>query len=81
MRATSTASPGSRCTTSPNRGAGLGFGRPAQVAPVRGNPMFSQDLEDSCAAYDPDQANALLDAMGLEWDANNESVCAPTASG
>ena len=50
----------------------LGFGRPAQVSPVRGSPMFSQDLEDSYAAYDPDRANALLDEMGLEWDANNE---------
>ena len=47
----------------------LGFGRPAQVSPVRGSPMFSQDLEDSYAAYDPDRANAL------------NSACAPTASG
>lgn len=50
----------------------LGFGRPAQVSPVRGSPMFSQELEDSYAAYDPDRANALLDEMGLTWDANRE---------
>jgi peptide/nickel transport system substrate-binding protein len=48
----------------------LGLGRPAQVAPRPGTPFFTQAMEDSYAAYDPDQAKALLDEMGMEYGAD-----------
>ena len=52
----------------------LGFGRSAQVAPAPGSPFWNEevDYEQSFAAYDIDQANRLLDEMGLKWDKNHE---------
>ena len=50
----------------------LGFGRPAQVAPPKGSAVWEQRMEDAYVQHDVDAANALLDEMGLEWDANRE---------
>jgi peptide/nickel transport system substrate-binding protein len=43
----------------------LGFGRPAQVAPPKGQAIWEQRMEDAYAQHDVDAANALLDEMGL----------------
>ena len=33
---------------------------------------YEESFAQAWAEYDPDAANALLDEMGLEWDARNE---------
>jgi peptide/nickel transport system substrate-binding protein len=43
--------------------SGLGEGRSA--SPISGSPYFNAELEQHWAEYDPDQADALLDAAGL----------------
>ncbi len=43
----------------------LGMGEPAQPAPGRGSPFYNEKLQHAFTAYDPDRANALLDAIGL----------------
>jgi peptide/nickel transport system substrate-binding protein len=49
----------------------LGTGVPRQAAPNPEVSFFKKEWEDHCAQYDPDQANALLDEMGLnEKDAD-----------
>ena len=47
----------------------MGFGRPAQLAPLPGTPWYKEEFANSYAEYDIDRANAFLDDMGLEWDA------------
>jgi len=49
--------------------SGLGEGRSA--SPISGSPYFNAELETHWTEYDPDRANALLDAAGLtERDAD-----------
>ncbi len=43
----------------------LGFGRPAAYYPPPGSPYYEEGLDQLYAEYDPDQAKALLDDMGL----------------
>jgi len=50
----------------------LGFGRPAQWAPVPGSVFYEEEFEKAYAQYNPEKANALLDEMGLKWDENHE---------
>ena len=46
----------------------MGFGRPAQLAPLPGTPWYEEEFARSYAQYDPHRANRLLDEMGLAWD-------------
>ena len=50
----------------------LDFGRIAQVAPPRGVDFWQPHMDTAYVEYDVDAANALLDEMGLEWDARRE---------
>ena len=50
----------------------LDFGREAQYAPPKGSDVWEQYMDDAYMQYDVDAANALLDEMGLEWDAKGE---------
>lgn len=50
----------------------LDFGIPSAFAPVAGSAWYKDEFRDAYAEFDLDRANALLDEMGLEWDANNE---------
>jgi len=47
----------------------FGRARPRQLTVTPLSKWFKQEYEDAYAEYDPDKANALLDEMGLEWDA------------
>jgi len=38
---------------------------PRQAAPVEGSPVYKAEYEQAYAGYDVDQANALLDGLGL----------------
>jgi peptide/nickel transport system substrate-binding protein len=49
----------------------LGFGRPAQLGPIPGSPWYDEAFTTAAAGYDPEQANRLLDEMGLAWDAEH----------
>ncbi|HEU5329883.1 MAG TPA: ABC transporter substrate-binding protein [Thermomicrobiales bacterium] len=42
-----------------------GLGSPRQTAPVKGSPEYDPDLEKAWTEYNPDQANSLLDKIGL----------------
>ena len=50
----------------------LDFGTPSAFAPVAGSPWFKDEFQSAYAEFDLDAANALLDEMGLQWDANKE---------
>lgn len=50
----------------------LDFGAPSAFAPVEGSPWYQDEFVNAYAEFDLDAANALLDEMGLEWDANQE---------
>ena len=52
----------------------LYFGRakPTQINALSTSKYYNPDYDDSWAQYDPDQANQMLDELGLEWDRNNE---------
>lgn len=43
-----------------------GLGEPRTASPISGSPYFNAELETHWTEYDPDTANALLDAAGLE---------------
>ena len=43
-----------------------GLGEPRSTSPISGSPYFNADLEQHWAEYDPDKANELLDAAGLD---------------
>ncbi len=52
-----------------------GLGHPAQVAPRPGSAYYKKDLEDAYAQYNPEEANQLLDKIGLPWtDAGYRSM-------
>ncbi len=50
----------------------FGMGTPRQFTVIPQSMYFLQEFSDAYAAYDVDAANALLDEMGLAWDANKE---------
>ncbi len=50
----------------------LDFGVPSAFAPVAGSAWYKDEFRDAYAEFDLERANALLDEMGLEWDANSE---------
>ena len=50
----------------------LDFGRIAQVSPPRGVDFWKPHMDTAYVEYDVDAANALLDEMGLEWDARRQ---------
>lgn len=43
----------------------LGFGKPGNDTVLSKSPLFKEHYREAYASYDPDQANALLDEMGL----------------
>lgn len=47
-------------------------GPPSQVVPFPESPFHLAELASAYVEYDPDRANALLDEMGLGWDAMGE---------
>jgi len=50
----------------------LGLGQPTQMAPLPISDYYEERFAKAYAEYDPDEANRLLDEMGLEWDKNHE---------
>jgi peptide/nickel transport system substrate-binding protein len=50
------------------------FGRavPRAMTIISYSKYYKPEYGEAWAYYDPDEANALLDDMGLEWDANHE---------
>ena len=52
----------------------LFFGKaiPRQMTVLRSSKYFKPEYETSWAQYDPAKANALLDEMGLKWDAQKK---------
>lgn len=50
----------------------LDFGTPSAFAPVEGSPWYQEAFVNTYAEFDLDAANAILDEMGLAWDANHE---------
>jgi len=53
-----------------NRLIYFGQAIPRQMTVIRQTSWFKPEYETAWAEYDLGQANALLDEMGLEWDAN-----------
>jgi peptide/nickel transport system substrate-binding protein len=47
-----------------NESVFLGLGTPAQFAPPNGTPIYSEELANYAAEYDPEGAMALLDGLG-----------------
>jgi peptide/nickel transport system substrate-binding protein len=47
-----------------------GLAEPRQGAPVKGSPVYKKEYEEKFAAYDVDQANKLLDGLGLKKGAD-----------
>jgi peptide/nickel transport system substrate-binding protein len=53
----------------------LGQGKPAQVGPLPEHRLYNEQLRTQHLAHDPDEANRLLDGLGLaERDAENYRV-------
>ncbi len=50
----------------------FGLGVPRQYTVVPQSRFFEQRFADAYAQFDPEQANRLLDEMGLKWDSNRE---------
>jgi len=50
----------------------FGMATPRQFTVIPQSMYFKQEFADAYAEYDVDAANALLDEMGLQWDANKE---------
>lgn len=51
-----------------------GLAEPRQGGPVKGSPVYKKEYEEKWAAYDVDQANKLLDGMGLKKGADGFRV-------
>lgn len=49
----------------------LGFGRPAQLAPLPASPWYEDGFDRANADYDTSLANQLLDEMDLPWDSEH----------
>lgn len=57
-----------------------GFGQPAQIAPGKGSPYYSEKLLNSFIEFDPVRANKLLDALGLVRDVSSGGRTFPDGS-
>jgi len=55
-----------------NEAVYYGFGIPSQVAVVPECSYYEEKFAKAYAEYDPQEANRLLDEMGLKWDKNHE---------
>ena len=49
-----------------------GLAMPTQVTVVPGSKYFEPEFAEAYAEYDPEEANRLLDEMGLKWDENHQ---------
>jgi peptide/nickel transport system substrate-binding protein len=49
-----------------------GLAIPSQQAPSKGDPWYEERFGKAFTEYDVAKANALLDEMGLKWDAKHE---------
>jgi len=49
-----------------------GLGTPMQHSLLPLGDLVSKDFTDSYIGHDPEEANRLLDAMGLKWDKNHQ---------
>lgn len=58
----------------------LGQGTPQQVSPRKGTPFYHEKLASQYLAYDVEEANRLLDAMGLDKRGGNGMRLAPDGS-
>jgi len=50
----------------------LGFGIPRQAAPNTNVSYYKEEWGTAYVEYDPEEANRLLDEMGLKWDKDHE---------
>ncbi len=50
----------------------FGKARPTQITALSSSKYFEPEWEQSYAEYDPEEANRLLDEMGLKWDKEHE---------
>jgi len=50
----------------------FGLGKPAQFTALPASDYYEERFSRSYADYDPDEANGLLDEMGLKWDEDHE---------
>jgi len=50
----------------------FGQGEPVQVSPFHISDYYEERFAKSYIEYNPDEANRLLDEMGLKWDENHE---------
>jgi peptide/nickel transport system substrate-binding protein len=55
-----------------NEAVFFGLAIPRQVAPLPNVTFYKDEWSDYMTQYDPDEANELLDEMGLKWDANKK---------
>jgi peptide/nickel transport system substrate-binding protein len=53
-------------------GPWMGVGRICQSTVRDTDPLFKQEWLTNYTKYDPEQANKLLDEMGLKWDSNHQ---------
>ena len=58
----------------------LGQGTPQQVSPRQGTPFYHEQLATQFLAYDVDEANRLLDSIGLEKRGGNGMRLSPDGS-
>ena len=49
-----------------NRSLFYGLAKERAVAPLEGSPFFTEERANAYAAFDPERANAMLDALGLD---------------
>lgn len=49
-----------------------GVATPAQPSPSPGTPWYEERFSNSYIEYNPEEANKLLDEIGLKWDKNHE---------
>jgi peptide/nickel transport system substrate-binding protein len=55
-----------------NQVAYFGVSYPTQATALPGSKFLKPEYQTAYAEYDPEEANRLLDEIGLAWDANNE---------
>ncbi|MBI5092026.1 MAG: ABC transporter substrate-binding protein [Candidatus Hydrogenedentes bacterium] len=60
-----------------NKACYFGIGKPRQLCPPQASPFYSADYEAAYTQFDPDEANRLLDEMGLDRRAKNGTRLRP----
>jgi len=55
----------------------FGLGTPSQMTVEPTSPFYEPEFAAAYAEYDPEEANRLLDEMGLEWDEKGEYRLGP----